>query len=83
MKNLKFIRVVLTLVLFTTLIGCNESSQASKKEAKIYTVNLNRGDEVFTVIVDNCEYIIYDGYQSGNIIHKQNCKFCSVRNNNN
>ena len=77
-----FLKLLLTAVLFT---GCKEIQgkklvqEAATEEEKLNPIVVKGGDEIYTVEKDSCEYIVYDGYHSGNIIHKQNCRFCLQR----
>ena len=32
-----------------------------------------RGNQIYTITHDECEYIVLDGYYAGGIIHKENC----------
>jgi hypothetical protein len=61
--------VLVAIILF----GC----ESNKSETH---VNELKEGEVVVFTVDNCEYVIWDGYKCGGIIHKQNCKFCIKRN---
>jgi hypothetical protein len=68
-------KLLLYIILFTTLIGCNPEPEGGS----IKTFN---GDYVIKVI-DSCEYIEYDYGILDNrvygITHKGNCKFCLER----
>lgn len=55
-------------------IGCKESNGTSA------TTEAGSGD-LYVVSIDSCEYVVYDGYRNGGIVHKQNCKYCAKRNN--
>lgn len=65
MKNLIY------LLLLTIFIGCN--SDLSEGVSKAKNID-NMGNAIFLVTYDDCEYLIYDGYQKSGIIHKGNCK---------
>ena len=44
-----------------------------------YTNGIADGNYIIFVLeIEGCEYIIYQG-NDGNMIHKQNCKFCYER----
>ncbi len=71
-------KLMLVAVLF---VGCKESNNAdfveTKKSNKIVRLTMN--NFIYITEVDSCEYIVFDGFEKGGIIHKQNCKFCLAR----
>jgi hypothetical protein len=60
----------LTAVIFSIfLFGCNNEEPLNEK--KLSTSN---GWDVLTVLtMDNCEYVVYNGYQKGGITHHAGC----------
>lgn len=52
------------LLLILLLAGCQQSPSDEGNFPYSHKI----------VVIDRCEYIIYDGSYSGNIIHKANCK---------
>ena len=72
-----------TMLVAVLFVGCKEDKQQEyvNPHKKTNSITLDRGDKIYTVEKDSCEYIVYDGYHSGNIIHKQNCRFCRLRKN--
>jgi len=88
-KNFKFNGQLIAfygiLLLAISFVGCKEIPKEDNKQKyvntskKIRPIILNGGDEIYTVEKDSCEYIVYNGYYSGNIIHKENCRFCRLR----
>lgn len=65
-------------LLFGALLMCSEQLQNNpNKKENVFT---NYG--IRTIEFEGCEYILYRDF-SGNgiqLIHKQNCKFCTERN---
>ena len=76
-----FAYMLLAVLLF---VGC-EQVDNQKKHANLHettnTITLRGGDIIHTLEIDSCEYILYDGFRAGNIIHKENCRFCRLRKN--
>lgn len=82
-----FIKLLLCAVLFS-LISCKEyaTNEIGNKETVSITEDNNKkitgiggGNEIYEIEIDSCEYIVFDGYKAGGIVHKQNCKFCLQR----
>jgi len=73
---MKLFVLSLVLVVFLTRC-CSDKGINEKKDNNSYRIE--RG--CITIInIDSCEYILWDwGSAQGNIIHKQNCKFCIER----
>jgi len=65
---------------YNQLKGIKESPKPEyPKEIIINDGNYNC--RAYIILIDNCEYIIYNfGSKSGVICHKGNCKFCKFRN---
>ena len=67
---------MLILATVAMLIGCE-----TKNTTEVKTTMIINGQEVYTYVIDSCEYI---GYVSGMnydiLTHKGNCKFCTTRN---
>lgn len=59
----------LLLITLLMLMGC-ETDQSSRNNGEKTNHELGSTEEV---TIDSCEYIIYDGFESGGIIHKGNC----------
>ena len=66
-------RIILTIALISMMPSCVDPE--SKKSNSIVGI----GKSVMTVEHEGCEYIIYDGYDGENIIHKNNCILCAKR----
>ncbi|UUC45570.1 hypothetical protein [Flavobacterium cerinum] len=62
-----------TMVIAMVFASCNQSDINEKE----YEVTLS--SSIRTVTIDSCEYVVYDVSRGGNIIHKENCKFCQQR----
>jgi hypothetical protein len=60
----------------------NDVSGSKRQTPSANTILLSKGsdDNVMTIEHDSCEYILFQGFQRGGIIHKQNCKYCKQRN---
>lgn len=78
--------VLLLTVLGLLMFGCGgtmvEDTQtpleAVVDEHNIRATKIFRG--TITVLeIEGCEYIIYDWFDVGNIVHKNNCKFCNIK----
>ena len=79
MKKLKFPRntaIILITLLLVIFIGCRRGPSLNKvKDVQFGHIQV--------VEIDSCEYVIWSySSNSGNIIHKQNCKFCVRRSQN-
>ena len=76
-----------TMLVAVLFVGCKEIPKEDGQQEyvnphkKINSIILDGGDKIYTVEKDSCEYIVYDGYHSGNITHKKNCRFCLLRKN--
>ena len=70
-----------TMLVAVLFVGCKESNNSdfveTKKSNKIVRLTMN--NFIYITEVDSCEYIVFDGFEKGGIIHKQNCKFCLAR----
>lgn len=76
MKNLKLrSHFLYTLLVAVFIFGCKNTTDNKTENI----VRAGGGNEVYITEVDSCEYLIFDGYKAGGIIHKQNCKFCLKR----
>ena len=74
MKTLK-LQLILLLV-FSFFISCKtELHNNTKVEERLSNMN----GSISVVQVDSCEYIVCSS-NGISIIHKQNCKFCVIRN---
>ena len=83
MKNLRIkisyaIYTLLVAFLFTACGGNVESTNNITEETKPTSGTKVRGN-INVVEVEGCEYIVWDWYDTGNIVHKHNCKFCEER----
>lgn len=68
---MKYILLIPIFLLF----GCRDST-FSKVPIEIKEQNVTVIDtetEITTIEIDSCEYLVYDGHNSGCIIHKANC----------
>lgn len=65
MKKCILISIV---VLFAGCMGRDDSGNKIGIDSRIYVA-----------VKDDCEYIIYDGYRAGGIVHKENCRYCEAR----
>lgn len=63
-------KLLLCTVLFSTLFGCDNTN---------YVKDTSGAGGISIEEIDSCEYVLYQGYYQGAIIHKQNCKFCLQR----
>lgn len=63
------------IILLLLISSCTYKNNLNSPEIKDYSL-----DNIVTIEQDSCEYVIYQGYKCGGIIHKQNCKFCKQRN---
>lgn len=66
------VQVLLVAVIFC---GCVEQT---KTEPLNEVKDVQRGN-IQILEVDSCEYVVWDWFDTGCIIHKQNCKFCAER----
>jgi hypothetical protein len=70
------------IIIIISLLFCF-GCETTYEKTKIIPYQINMDDFVI-VILDSCEYIVYDrivGHAGvGGICHKQNCKFCLDRN---
>lgn len=44
------------------------------KTFPIQYISSGRNDVFFVIEIDSCEYVVYDGNNSGAMVHKANCK---------
>lgn len=65
------------LIISQLLSGCNNSNNSTNPSNLI---ELDHGKYSISTI-DSCEYITWNYSYAGNIIHKQNCKYCLQRSN--
>lgn len=63
----------LFIILFSLLIGCENSNFPSKSKFEYANNYLYK---IQIMEIDGCEYLVYD-YK--NITHKGNCKYCWER----
>ncbi len=56
--------------------GCEKPKE---KEPLNRVKNVQRGN-IQVLEVDSCEYVVWDWFDTGGIVHKQNCKYCIDRN---
>jgi putative salt-induced outer membrane protein YdiY len=73
MKNsLKYIYILSVLTVFSILSGCGRSNVHIEEVQTEYK----------TVVIENCEYIVYNNYIGnigyGYMAHKGNCKECNL-----
>jgi hypothetical protein len=72
---------MLVAVLFTSCKKTTDNQTVFVEEKQTeHIIRVGGGNDVYVTEVDSCEYLIFDGYKAGGIIHKQNCKFCLARN---
>lgn len=80
----------LLLVPFALLFSCKDSALSKvpvnvntgfeyeepeqPKDAELRSIYINSFSSIDFIEIDGCEYLIYNGYREGNIIHKANCK---------
>lgn len=62
----------LILISLVALLGCempviNETQPAQRGIIQVLDV-------------DSCQYVVWDWIDAGAIVHKQNCKYCLIRN---
>ena len=81
MKVLKISCLLLSLL----LTGCNSHTESNHiKVEEVDKTNLRfeylRTGTVQVFEIEGCEYITWDYYDTGNIIHKNNCSYCLIRN---
>ena len=69
---------MLVAFLFTACSSNVESTNNIVDEPKP-TSGTKVNGSINVVEVEGCEYIVWDWYDAGNIIHKHNCKFCAER----
>ena len=90
--NIKTITAIVAncLLCLVVFCGCNETDKQCEKhsESKLndnYSneVYISRGGWIETIMYDSCEYLVMGQTNNGIIIHKGNCKFCSLRSKNN
>lgn len=82
MRNLKLkSHFLYTFLVAVLLIGCKNENITTNFEEKTERniLKISRQNWLHIAEVDSCEYIVFDGYKKGGIIHKQNCKFCLAR----
>lgn len=69
----------LSVAVFAALLfGClpPDSDTEVKKEEVLPGVKVNTGvydGRLVEVEYDNCQYLVFDGYNKGNVVHKANC----------
>jgi len=73
MKKLLFLLSVILLT--SSCLG-----DAEIKDVQRRTVYVDKDYALYIVVVDSCEYILYDGTFGNGITHKENCKYCIERN---
>lgn len=67
-------KIIIVLCILAALItSCSYPDKNGNYSTTSYTSPL--GINLYTAIIDSCEYIIYDR----GIAHKGNCKFCKER----
>lgn len=79
MKNLKFITkpAIVGCALLVAVIFCGCENNIEKKPVnKVQTVEYGVAQ---VLIVDDCEYVVWNYLYAGGIVHKQNCKYCVER----
>ena len=74
--------VLLIMVVNAIMVGCTVKMPPANPPTK--DVYRKTGDGYLKIIeiieIDGCEYLMYSGDMGrGNLIHKQNCKFCTER----
>jgi hypothetical protein len=74
MKN-KIILPILSLFLIAIGVGACEDNTNSVQKDHYNTVS----GKITVIEIDSCQYIISPVYAGYEIIHKQNCRFCSER----
>lgn len=65
--------IIVLCVLATLMVSCSYPDENGNYSTIPYTSPL--GTDLYTVIIDSCEYINYDR----GLAHKGNCKFCAER----
>lgn len=58
----------LLILICLTLLGCKETKNPEGQE------ELACYEQIKTVTVDGCEYVLFCGGHGGGIVHKENCK---------
>lgn len=72
-------KIILSAIAMSCLLtSCADTP--NNNSDKSFKKKFNAGDELFVMEIDSCEYVVYDGYRAGNVIHKENCKYCLKRN---
>ena len=69
---------LLVAFFFTACSSNVESTNNIVEEDKPISGTELRGN-INVVEVEGCEYIVWDWFDTGNIVHKHNCKFCIER----
>lgn len=72
MKRLKLILVILLATPIILLVGCSEATH-EQKDTGVYIDQT--GIPVTVVVIEGCEYLIYDGLKQFGMTHKGNCKY--------
>jgi hypothetical protein len=71
----RILLLILVAISISIEFGCTEKKMQTEK--KTQTIEMG---EVGVFVINGCEYITWNGYKCGGIVHKQNCKFCIKRN---
>lgn len=74
-KHFAFACVLLVTVIFCGC-GYNNPEQQTQKLNKVQKIEYGI---IQVVVIDSCEYVVWNDFNSGGIVHKQNCKFCAER----
>ena len=65
--NSKVSKYFFYMLLVAFLVGCSNDEPLKHTQPKVVNNNIK------VIKIDNCEYILYEGYRRGGLIHKFNC----------
>ena len=62
------------IILLLALCSCAPTPEKVSVDSNIKRFTVSDVNDVYLVKIEGCEYLVLDGYESGGIIHKANCK---------
>ena len=78
-KKLSYLLFLLLVAFLFTVCSCKVESTNNIVEEGKRTFGTKVRGNINVVEVEGCEYIVWDWFDAGNIVHKHNCKFCAER----
>ena len=65
--------LVITLALCLCLAGCEEHADTAPEQSKVKFFKKNFTTFIYSIEIEGHDYIIFDSYQKGGIIHSESC----------